>query len=127
MNNDKITLKNMAFYAYHGTHPGEVELGQRFFIDVEMYTDLSKAGEKDDLTKTIDYKLVFNCVKEVVEKRRFELIEALGETIAKEILKKFPAEKVCIRVRKPSSPLQGIIDYVEIEIWREKNNKPKEK
>ena len=120
---DKITLKNMAFFGYHGTHPGEAELGQRFFIDVEIYTDLSIPAKKDDLTQTIDYKKVFNCVKELVENRRFMLIEALGESIANEILSEFSAEKVCIRVRKPSSPLQGIIDYVEVEIWREKKNK----
>ena len=121
MKKDKITLKNMAFFAYHGTHPGEAELGQRFFIDVEMYTDLSTAAKTDDLTKTINYKKVFSCVKELVENRRFMLIEALGQAIANKILTEFPAEKVCIRVRKPSSPLQGIIDYVEVEIWRKKN------
>lgn len=121
MNKDKITLKNMAFFAYHGTHPGEAELGQRFFIDVEMHTDLSIAAKSDDLTATIDYKKVFNCVKELVENRRFMLIEALAEAIANEILTQFSTEIVCIRVRKPSSPLQGIIDHVEVEIWREKS------
>ena len=44
---DKIVLKNMAFYGYHGNLESEQAQGQRFFVDVEITTDLTKAGQSD--------------------------------------------------------------------------------
>ena len=38
---DKIVLKNMAFYGYHGNLESEKSQGQRFFVDVEIKTDLT--------------------------------------------------------------------------------------
>jgi len=34
MQSDRITLKNLMFYAYHGVFAAEKELGQRFEVDV---------------------------------------------------------------------------------------------
>ena len=36
---DRIVLKNMAFYGYHGNLASEQEQGQRFFVDVVIITD----------------------------------------------------------------------------------------
>ena len=33
---DKIILKNMAFYAYHGVLAEEKVLGQKFYLDAEL-------------------------------------------------------------------------------------------
>ena len=41
---DYIKLKNMAFFGYHGDEPEEKTLGQRFYIDVVIGTDLSKVS-----------------------------------------------------------------------------------
>ena len=39
---DRIVLKNMAFYGYHGNLASEQEQGQRFFVDVAVsYTHLT--------------------------------------------------------------------------------------
>lgn len=40
---DKIILKNMQFYGFHGLFPEENKLGQRFQVDVELFTDLKKS------------------------------------------------------------------------------------
>ena len=42
---DKIILKNMAFYGYHGNLDSEKSQGQRFYVDVEIKTDLTKPGQ----------------------------------------------------------------------------------
>lgn len=118
---DRITLKNMAFYAYHGIRPSEIEQGQRFFVDVDLFMDLKPAGETDDIKRTADYQGVFETVKEHVEGRRFHLMEALAESLATAILADFDkVERVNVRVRKPSTPLQGILDHTEVEISRER-------
>ena len=56
---DKIVLKNMAFYGYHGNLESEQAQGQRFFVDVEITTDLTKAGQSDLLEDSINYVEVY--------------------------------------------------------------------
>ena len=50
---DRIIMKNLAFFGYHGVMEEEKTLGQKFFLDIEIYADLSKAGESDDVLDTI--------------------------------------------------------------------------
>lgn len=119
---DKIILKNMKFYGYHGVLPKEQEEGQFFFIDVEMYTDLSAAGRTDDLLDTVDYSKVFEIAREITEKRKFRLIETLAYNISGEILSRFQMlNTVIIRVRKPDAPIPGEFDWAEVEIERSRN------
>jgi len=118
MGHDRIVLKNMVFYGYHGVFPVEKELGQRFEVDVEMDLDLSAAGQADDLDLSINYVDVYGLVKDVVEERKFDLIEALAETIAREILSAHAIEGVTVRIRKPDVAIGGVLDYVEVEIAR---------
>jgi dihydroneopterin aldolase len=108
----------MAFFAYHGTAPSEKEGGQRFFVDVDMYLDLRPATLADDLARTVDYEGVYRLIKENCESKRFYLIEALAEHVARAILEGFPVERVVVRVRKPSVPVRGILDYTEVEVDR---------
>lgn len=119
---DKIIIKNMKFYAYHGVLPSERDRGQFFYIDLEMYTDLAKAGESDNLNDTIDYSEVFNIIKVINENNKFMLIEKLAETITNTLLKKYSQlDRVKIYVKKPDAPIpctQGEFGWVGVEIER---------
>ncbi|MDP6156206.1 MAG: dihydroneopterin aldolase [Candidatus Thermoplasmatota archaeon] len=115
---DRITLKNMAFYGFHGTNAHETELGQRFFIDVDMLLNLREGVATDELDKTVNYKSVYEDIKSIVETSRFHLLESLAHNIARMILTGYELDRIIIRIRKPSVPLQGILDYVEVEIDR---------
>ncbi len=108
----------MAFYAFHGVAPSEKRDGQRFFVDVDLYLDLREAGRTDELGRTVDYEGVFNLIKGTVESQRFYLIEALADHLAHAILEGFSVERVVVRVRKPSVPIQGILDFTEVEVDR---------
>lgn len=119
---DKIILKDMSFYGYHGLLKEENILGQKFFIDIEIETDTRKAGINDDFTKTINYAEVYEITRKFVEDKKFNLIEALAENIANEILNKFKiAYSVMVRVRKKEAPVKGIFDYMGVEIRRYQN------
>lgn len=117
---DRIILNGMQFYGYHGVMAAEQELGQPFIVDLEMYCDLQEAGERDDLTKTVDYSEVFALVQRIVTGERFQLIEALAERIAAEVLACFPINEVVVRVKKPHAPLKGLFTDVVVEIRRGK-------
>lgn len=115
---DRIRIINMTFYGHHGVDESERNLGGRFAIDVELGLDLYAAGASDDLSQTVDYKAVYDTVREVHDSRRYHLLEALAHDAAETILANFEVEEVTVRVRKASVPLGGLIDYSEVEITR---------
>jgi dihydroneopterin aldolase len=116
---DVIRLHNAVFYAYHGVLSDEQSLGGKFEVDVDLYCDLSRGAQTDDLRRTVDYQKVYACVRTLVLARKHFLLESVAGTIAKGILKEFRAvRRVTVRVRKPSAPLKGVVDHVEVELSR---------
>lgn len=115
---DKIIICGIVFYGYHGVMSAEQELGQRFLVDVELYLNLKSAGISEHLTDTIDYKLVYDLVKSIEQKKKYKLIETLAFDIAEAILTNTSAVEVLVRVKKPQVPIAGIVDYVAVEIRR---------
>jgi len=120
---DKIIIKNMKFYGYHGVLEEEKKLGQIFHVDLEIYKNMKLAGTTDDLNYTLDYSKVYENVKKIVEEQKFNLIEALAEKIAIEILKNKHVQKIKVQVKKPAAPINGCFDYVAVEIVRESDEK----
>src|SRR5690242_9502319 len=118
---DKIILKNMKFFGYHGVLPEEQVNGQNFYIDVELILDLKKAGASDELEDTVNYAGVYDVVKTITESRKFRLIEKLADSISREILSRYNTiEGIIVCVRKPHAPIVGEFDWmaVNIERWR---------
>ena len=116
---DRIVLAGMVFLARHGVNDREKVEEQRFEIDVELAVDVRAAAASDDLTRTPDYRGVYEITRRVVETTTLELIESLAETIAREILAASPAvEEVVVRVRKPDVDLGGPLDYAGVEVVR---------
>lgn len=113
----------MQFYAFHGVNPEEKVLGQRFEVDVELQVDTRPAGLSDDLRQTINYAQVYKVVKRVVEEERFDLIEALAETLAMQVGRQFEPDSVHVCVRKPHVPLKSsVLDYVAVAIERSRES-----
>jgi len=116
---DVIRLHNAVFYAYHGVLSDEQTLGGKFEVDVDLHVDLTRGARADDLQQTVNYERVYDAIKQLVLGKKYMLIEALAETIADGLLAGFKkVRKVVVRVRKPSAPVKGVIDYVEVEIAR---------
>ena len=120
MGADWVRLRNMSFYGYHGVSAAEQEIGRRLLVEVELALDLSRAGASDELADTVDYGQVYAVVAEVNASRRFSLLEALAEEIARRLLASFPVGEVRVRVRKPDPPVGGVVEEVEVEITRRK-------
>lgn len=116
MNYTIIRIKNAKFYAHHGVLDAERMSGGLFEIDAEMTCDVTEAEAEDELKKTLDYEQAYKFIKEVVSGEKFFLIEALAYRIALKMIGNFDmVQKVVIKVRKPSPPLGGLTDYVEVE------------
>ena len=117
---DVIRLKNMVFYGYHGVSEFEKALGGKFEIDVDLYKNLKKAGQSDNLKETLNYEKIYKTVQNCTKRNKYYLIETLAERIADSILRKYKTDKVIVRVRKPHAPVKGVLDTVEVEISRTK-------
>ncbi len=119
---DKIIMKNLSFYGYHGVMQEEAVLGQKFFVDADIYLSLKEAGESDSVEDTVHYGLAFEVIKDIVENKRYGLLEALAENIAKELIGFSPMiQEVNVRIRKPEAPVNGIFDHFGVEIRRKRN------
>ena len=116
---DRIVLSNMVFQARHGVADWEKVEAQRFEVDVELAVDIQPAGLEDDLGRTVDYRGVYSITRQVVESTTFNLIEALAEAIAHEVLGGHAqVQEVVVRVRKPDVRLGGPLDHAAVEIRR---------
>jgi len=117
MNKTKIELNNLVFFAHHGVLAEEAKLGQRFNVDVLLSLEDGLEFEADTTARTVNYVDVHILVKEIVETKRFNLIERLAELICREILQQFTkVTEVTIKIRKPSVPVDCACDYFAVEV-----------
>lgn len=115
---DRIVLSKMVFHGRHGVLANERSEGQPFEVDVELHMNLRPAGLADDISQTADYRDVFEACRRIVEGPSYLLLEALAEAIAADLLVRFHAPEVVVRVRKPKVGLPGQIESAGIEIQR---------
>lgn len=116
---DRILVSGIKFHAYHGLTRLEREVGVRCSIDVEMSVDLAPAISSDRLGDTIDYRDVHRLVLEIGQDgRSFHLIESLAGRIAEAMLDRYPIHDVTVRVRKETPIIDGIVDYIGVQVVR---------
>lgn len=116
---DRIFLRGLAFFGFHGNIPAEAVNGQKFLVDLELRMDAGAAARSDRLEDTIDYSAVYQAVSDLVERNRFNLLETLADRIADSLLRSFSGVSlVVVEVRKPQAPLPGIFDEVAVAVER---------
>ena len=117
--NFTISLNNIIVYGFHGVHQEEKTLGQRFEIDLEYRLANPPFPWKDEERATVSYVNAHKIVSRVCAEKSFNLIETLGNRIIEEMRSRYSIDLIIVRVRKPSVPIQGIFDFVEVEVeWQ---------
>lgn len=120
---DRIYIKGLDVFAYHGVMPKEKRDGQRFVLDITLDCDLSKAGRTDRLEDTVDYTAVMDAAVQAMTENSYDLIERAASRTAEAILRaEEKVEKVTLCLRKPEAPIDKIFDYVAVEITRERKD-----
>lgn len=116
---DKIWIRGLRVYAYHGVKASEKEKGQPFELDVMLEADLHKPGRTDDLNDTVNYSKVARRIVAVMQAEKNDLIERAAERTAQAVLTEFPAvQAVTVRLKKPRAPIAADFEYVAVEITR---------
>jgi dihydroneopterin aldolase len=117
---DKIFVSGIDCVAAIGVTSEERTMQQRLSVDVEIETDIRRAAGTDSLRDAQDYARVVALVVEIAADRDFHLIETLAESVASRVLKDFPTPRVRVLVRKLTPVLASRVNFVSVEIVRER-------
>lgn len=118
---DKITIKNLKLFAYHGVNPEEKENGQNFYLDIDYYVNIANACKNDNLDDTVSYAKVVKVVRKAFTDEKYDLIERASQVVADAILDNFDQIfKVEITLKKPEAPVSAEFDYMAVTIQRER-------
>ncbi len=100
---DLVFIHGLQVDTVIGVNPRERKIRQTLLIDVDLYTDLSAAGQTDNLAATLDYAAISSSVADTAARSSFLLIEALAEHLCDLILQDHRINKVAIKVTKPGA------------------------
>ena len=121
---DKIYLKNIKIYAYHGCMEEERKIGSDYLVNLVVHTDLSLSCKSDELKDTVDYVALLDIVKNQM-KMRANLLENVADRVVNKIISKFPSvKKAVVKIAKLNPPINGDVDGVVIR-REKKREKPK--
>jgi len=115
---DKIYLKGMRFYAYHGVGEQERKVGNTFLVDLIVEGDFSKACQSDQIADAINYADLYETVFNVMQVP-CNLLEYLAEAICRSIKHNFPhISRMEITLTKQNPPLVGQMDSASVILVR---------
>lgn len=100
---DKIKINDLSVRTIIGTEDYEREARQEVIVNVTLFTDVSEAGNTDELTNTVDYSELKNEIHEMTVESEFKLIESLAEEIARIALAYPGVVRTKVSVQKPSA------------------------
>lgn len=119
---DKIIIKDLNIFAYHGVHEEEKRDGQNFIFDITAYLDLSVPCKTDNVNDTVSYSDMIRTVTRVFTSEKYDLIERAAGVVAEALLEEYPIITECdILLRKPDAPIRADFSYVAVEIRRRRD------
>ncbi|MFA7380689.1 MAG: dihydroneopterin aldolase [Bacteroidia bacterium] len=93
-----IEIKNISIWARIGWYAEELLIANEFRVSVKMWVDVS--GNIAELTQTVDYAAVADCIK-IVFQQPVTLLEQINEQVAKSILLNFQmVDRLVVKVEK---------------------------
>lgn len=117
---DKIKLKNIRVYAYHGCLVEESHIGSDYIVNLEVSSNLSKASKTDSLSDTIDYVQLQSIVRREMAIRS-KLLEHVAKRIIDSIMNEVKmVEKVKVSVSKKNPPIGGDVAEVRVRMKRKR-------
>ncbi len=105
---DRILVRGLEFYGYHGVHPEEQKLGQRFRVDAALWLDLAPAAAGDDLEATVSYSWVYEQIAAVMTGAPSRLLEHAAGRIGQALLADRRVARVRVRIWKRAPPIAGM-------------------
>jgi 7,8-dihydroneopterin aldolase/epimerase/oxygenase len=116
---DTIFIKGLVIHARHGVMDHETEVGQRFVVDLELFSDLTESSRTDHLSDTVSYANVVTTAIAAFKNTNYKLLERAAGAVADAILAAFPRIRaVKVTVHKPHAPIAAIFEDVGVVLTR---------
>ncbi|WP_184080871.1 dihydroneopterin aldolase [Nocardiopsis mwathae] len=115
---DRIAVRGLRAFGYHGVYPEERREGQDFVVDVVLGLDTRAAAKSDDVADTVHYGELSGRLVAVVEGEPVNLIETLAERLAAACLDEPLVQEAEVTVHKPDAPVPHRFDDVAVTILR---------
>jgi FolB domain-containing protein len=114
-------IRDLLVRAIIGIHPGEREIPQEIVINLELETDLSRAGQTDDIADCLDYQKVVEKVTAHTAEVRRHTVEALASDLLRLCFLEPRVTWVRVQVEKPAAIASCRSVGVELESHRPSN------
>ena len=113
---DKIIVKGLKLFAYHGVNPEEQVDGQNFVLDITAELDTKKAQYSDNVDDTVSYAKIIKTVRAVFTEKSYDLIEAAANRVGVAVMQTYPEiSRVTLLLMKPEAPIKAEFEYVAVE------------
>ncbi|MDX1627864.1 MAG: dihydroneopterin aldolase [Fulvivirga sp.] len=117
----RVSLKGLAFKAYHGYYEEERKKGNHFEVDITVTTDFEEAAKNDDLHLAINYEKLYAIVNQEMQVSA-SLLENVVWRIAEKVLQEMEdVEQVYVSLCKLNPPIQGNCQKACVELTRQRN------
>ena len=112
----KIRIRGLRVYGYHGVLEHERNEGQYFIVDATITVDSERASATDDIANTVSYAEIAHLISENVRNNPVNLLETLAQRLADEVLFAASpwAKRVKIKVSKPDAPIDLYFEDVSV-------------
>ncbi len=108
MTTARILLTGIRADGRHGANPGERDAPQAFAVDLDVLIDM---GDDDELEDTVDYRVLVDAARGVVEGGSFVLLESLADAVARALFGLEHVQRVVATVHKPGAAANlGLVD-----------------
>jgi dihydroneopterin aldolase len=114
----------MEFFAFHGHYDEEKYAGNKFILNLTMWTNTKKAAKSDNLDDALNYQIAYAIIKEILTKTKSNLIENIASNILDALFIEFEIlKKAKVYIKKINPPMGGQIGSVGIEMKRKRSRK----
>ncbi len=121
---DKILVRNLKIFAYHGVNPEEKRDGQNFVFDIDASVDISVPCVSDNVEDTVSYAKIIKETVRIFTSQKDDLLERAAQRVADGLFESFEKiQSLRILLKKPEAPIKADFDYVGVEIFRERVDK----
>ncbi|QIS17338.1 dihydroneopterin aldolase [Nocardia terpenica] len=118
MSTDRIELRGLRAFGYHGCFDFERRDGQEFVVDITLWLDFGKAAATDDLAATVDYGELAGRAVAIVTGPPRNLIETVVSEIADDVMTDPRVAAAEVVVHKPSAPIPHTFADVRVVATR---------
>ncbi len=118
---DRICLRGLRVYGFHGVLDAERTQGQDFLIDADLELDLAPAAGSDDIKDTVHYGQLVEALAAVVSGEPVHLIETLASRLADTCLLDSRVNAVTVTVHKPQAPIAATFADVSVTVARQRS------